>query len=40
MLTSGELERYNRQILHWDEDIGRGKIDSAAEKLNGKHCGH
>ena len=24
----------NRQILHWDNDIGRSKVDSAIEKLN------
>jgi len=28
-----ELSNLNRQVLHWDEDIGRRKIDSAAEKL-------
>ncbi|MDD4875579.1 MAG: HesA/MoeB/ThiF family protein [Dehalococcoidales bacterium] len=28
-----ELSNLNRQILHWDEDIGRRKIDSASEKL-------
>ncbi len=28
-----ELSNLNRQILHWTEDIGRPKIDSAAEKL-------
>ncbi len=28
-----ELSNLNRQILHWDEDIGRRKIDSALEKL-------
>ena len=28
-----ELSNLNRQILHWDEDIGRGKVDSAVEKL-------
>ena len=29
-----ELTNLNRQILHWDEDIGKTKTDSAAEKLN------
>jgi adenylyltransferase/sulfurtransferase len=29
-----ELSNLNRQVLHWDEDIGRSKIDSAAEKLH------
>ncbi len=29
-----ELSNLNRQILHWDKDIGRNKVDSAAEKLN------
>ena len=29
-----ELSNLNRQILHWDENIGRTKADSAAEKLN------
>jgi molybdopterin/thiamine biosynthesis adenylyltransferase len=28
-----ELSNLNRQILHWDKDIGRKKVDSAAEKL-------
>jgi len=28
-----ELSNLNRQVLHWDEDIGRGKGDSAAKKL-------
>ena len=28
-----ELSNLNRQVLHWDKDIGRRKIDSAAEKL-------
>lgn len=28
-----ELSNLNRQILYWDEDIGRSKADSAAEKL-------
>jgi len=28
-----ELSNLNRQILHWDKDIGRGKVKSAAEKL-------
>ena len=28
-----ELGNLNRQILHWTRDIGRHKIDSAAEKL-------
>ena len=30
---SVELSNLNRQVLHWDEDIGRRKVDSAAEKL-------
>ena len=29
-----ELSNLNRQILHWDKDIGRSKIDSAIEKLS------
>ncbi len=29
-----ELSNLNRQILHWDKDIGRYKVDSAMEKLN------
>jgi molybdopterin/thiamine biosynthesis adenylyltransferase len=28
-----EISNLNRQILHWDKDIGRNKVDSAAEKL-------
>lgn len=28
-----ELSNLNRQILHWEEDIGKYKVDSAAEKL-------
>jgi molybdopterin/thiamine biosynthesis adenylyltransferase len=28
-----ELSNLNRQILHWSEDIGRMKVDSALEKL-------
>ncbi len=30
---SVELSNLNRQVLHWDENIGRGKASSAAEKL-------
>ena len=29
-----ELSNLNRQILHWDKDIGRNKVDSAADKLS------
>jgi adenylyltransferase/sulfurtransferase len=29
-----ELSNLNRQILHWDKDIGKYKIDSAVEKLS------
>ena len=28
-----ELSNLNRQVLHWDEDIGKRKADSALEKL-------
>jgi adenylyltransferase/sulfurtransferase len=28
-----ELSNLNRQILHWDRDIGKRKVDSSAEKL-------
>jgi molybdopterin/thiamine biosynthesis adenylyltransferase len=28
-----ELSNLNRQILHWDEDIGQKKVTSAAKKL-------
>lgn len=28
-----ELSNLNRQILHWDKDIGKGKVESALEKL-------
>ena len=30
---SVELSNLNRQVLHWDKDIGRRKVTSAAEKL-------
>jgi adenylyltransferase/sulfurtransferase len=29
-----ELSNLNRQILHWDKDIGRSKVKSAWEKLS------
>ena len=29
-----ELSNLNRQVLHWDKDIGRSKVDSAVEKLS------
>ncbi len=28
-----ELSNLNRQVLHWDKDVGSNKVDSAAEKL-------
>ena len=28
-----ELSNLNRQVLHWDEDVGRRKVASAAGKL-------
>jgi len=28
-----ELSNLNRQMLHWDEDVGRLKVESAREKL-------
>jgi len=28
-----ELSNLNRQVLHWDEDIGKSKVRSATEKL-------
>ena len=28
-----ELSNLNRQVLHWDKDIGRSKVASAVEKL-------
>lgn len=34
-----ELSNLNRQILHWDKDIGRRKVDSAAEKLSQSNQG-
>jgi molybdopterin-synthase adenylyltransferase len=30
-----DLSNLNRQILHWNKDIGRMKVDSAEEKLHG-----
>ncbi len=29
-----ELSTLNRQVLHWDKDLGREKVASAAEKLS------
>ena len=29
-----ELSNLNRQVLHWDEDIGRSKVESGQEKLS------
>ena len=34
-----ELSNLNRQILHWDKDIGRNKVTSAAEKLRNLNQG-
>lgn len=31
---SVELSNLNRQVLHWDKDIGRNKVDSANAKLS------
>lgn len=28
-----EVSNLNRQVLHWDQDVGRKKVDSAGEKL-------
>jgi molybdopterin/thiamine biosynthesis adenylyltransferase len=28
-----EVSNLNRQVLHWDEDVARKKVDSASEKL-------
>jgi molybdopterin/thiamine biosynthesis adenylyltransferase len=29
-----ELSNLNRQILHWNEDVGKDKVDSAKQKLS------
>jgi len=29
-----ELSNLNRQILHWDEDIGESKVNSATQKVH------
>jgi len=29
-----ELSNLNRQILHWDRDVGKRKVDSSVEKLS------
>ena len=34
-----DLSNLNRQILHWEKDIGRKKVDSAKEKLLGLNPG-
>lgn len=34
-----ELSNLNRQVLHWDKDIGRRKVDSATEKLKNLNQG-
>ena len=31
-----DLSNLNRQVLHWAKDIGRKKVDSAREKLQGR----
>lgn len=30
-----ELSNLNRQVLHWDKDVGKSKVRSAEEKLRG-----
>jgi molybdopterin/thiamine biosynthesis adenylyltransferase len=34
-----EPSNLNRQILHWDGDVGRRKVDSAKEKLEAMNAG-
>ncbi len=34
-----ELSNLNRQILHWEENIGKKKVDSAASKLHKYNSG-
>jgi len=36
---SVQLSNLNRQVLHWDKDIGRSKVASAAEKLKNLNHG-
>ena len=33
------LSNLNRQVLHWEEDIGRKKVDSAGTKLEKPQLG-
>lgn len=38
-LDTVDISNLNRQILHWDKDVNRPKVESASEKLSGLNGG-